>query len=88
MGGNEGAYSDPMYCIAAHVPAIKAPGLQRQQASIYGYRMTPSNRDPSYLDPDKLGLPYTPPVPSWNAFSNMRRWETSSKNVPVQCGVT
>lgn len=43
-------YSDPMYCIAAHVPAIKAPGLQIIRHVQIIVQME------THLDPERLGL--------------------------------
>lgn len=42
---------------------------KKTHVSNLGYRMTPSIKNASYLEPDKLGLPYTPPVPSHNVIS-------------------
>ena len=53
--GTRKAYLDPIYCIAAQVPAISAPGLKLLFAT------RPNDYEITNLEPDRLGLPYTPP---------------------------
>ena len=53
------SYSDPRYCIAAHVPAIKAPGLTK--VKLVRHSLSPSVVICTYREPDRLGLAYTPP---------------------------
>jgi hypothetical protein len=48
-----------MYCIAAHVPAIKAPGLATSK--MLDTIRPQKTKQCKYREPDKLGLAYTPP---------------------------
>lgn len=63
------SYSWPIYCMAAHVPAIKEPGLTtwKKMESGYFYILEAIR---GYLEPAMLGLPYTPPKTTrWNPIS-------------------
>lgn len=42
--------------MAAHVPAINEPGLKTLE------KYVPEGTEKAHLDPDKLGLAYTPPT--------------------------
>jgi hypothetical protein len=55
----EDTHLAPIYCIAAHVPAIKAPGLGSHVGKYHNAQVEESE---TYRDPDMLGLAYTPPV--------------------------
>lgn len=49
-------YFSPMYCMAAQVPAMSAPGLYERSNTSNLFSQT------TYREPERLGLAYTPPT--------------------------